>query len=79
MLLNLCNVIFENGGAEIFVSVNTRLCVNMASELAGGAFGKTLQPCPEMHPPPLMSICTIYRTEMTSGGGACTWQLPSQS
>ena len=25
------NVIFENGGAEIFVSVNTLLCVNVAS------------------------------------------------
>jgi len=25
------DVIFENGGAEIFVSVNTRLCVNVAS------------------------------------------------
>jgi len=24
------DVIFENGGAEIFVSVNTRLCVNVA-------------------------------------------------
>jgi len=34
------DVIFENGGAEIFVSVNTRLCVNVALNgfRATGAF-----------------------------------------